>query len=249
MNVRELWERLRAGVGLTVTWDFTPHGTGVGAQWRITRKTGGAVSGMILPAKTPFRFDRYKASEVRIDGPDTYTVLEKGVPIRTFEIDDSGARHVIYTATDLLRSVLKTTDGDAIKAGEALRRSGHPETRSAAGILRRALDRKRGATHVRYTGGGGFDAEDPRYFVDRVDDAACKIVKRIGPWDTEAYGPFKPSRLGYGSRELDELRRVLAPHAHMLRVVNHVGCVVATSPSVYRNDGSFVREAWEQRSA
>jgi hypothetical protein len=247
VNVKDLWYRLRTGVVLEVTWDLAPHGSIVGAQWRILRKTAGAAYGTILPSKAPFRFDRYKASDVRIDGPDTYTVLEKGTPIRTFRINESGARSLIFTATDLLRAVLKNVDGDVAQAREALRKSDHPETRSAARILHRDSTRMKGATHVRYVGNGSFRAEEPHYFVERIE--YDKTIRRIGPWDTEAYGPLDLTSIGYWSRALNEARRVIAPDAYMLRVVNHAGHVVATSPSMYCADGSPVREDWERRSA
>jgi len=89
VNVKDLWDRLRSGVELEVIWDFTPHGSSVGARWRITKKTAGAAAGTILPGTAPFRFGRYKASEIRIDGPDTYTVLAGGVPQRTLRIIDA----------------------------------------------------------------------------------------------------------------------------------------------------------------
>lgn len=248
MNIRDLWERLRTGVVLEVTWDFTPHGTSVGAQWRITRKTASAVAGTIFPAKTPFRFNRYKATDVKIDGPDAYTVLENGVPVWSFRINEASVRPRLLTATDLLRYVLTEVDGNVDQARALLARTDHPERRSASRILERDANNKKGATHVRYVGHGCFEAEEPDLFIEAVDYDRT-TTRRIGPWDSEAYGPFRTIGRGYGCRELDEARRFIAPDAYMLRVVNHVGRVVATSPSIYCNDGTPAREDWERRSA
>lgn len=151
----------------------------------------------------------------------------------------------LLTATDLLRFVLAHVDGDVAYARVMLARCDHPERRSAGRILDRDAKSKPGATHVRYVGRGGFAAEAPHLFIEAVDED--RTATRIGPWDSAAYGPFRTS--GYGCRALDEVRRTIAPDAYMLRVVNHAGRVVAMSPSIYRSDGTLVREDWERRTA
>jgi hypothetical protein len=151
----------------------------------------------------------------------------------------------LLTATDLLRFVLTHVDGDVARARAMLARCDHPERRSAGRILDRDAKSKPGATHVRYVGRGGFKAETPQLFIEAVADD--RTTTRIGPWDVAAYGPFRTT--GYGCRALDNVRRIIAPEAYMLRVVNHSGRVVATSPSIYRSDGTPVREDWERRTA
>jgi hypothetical protein len=165
-----------------------------------------------------------------------------------FRTNEGSARRRLLTATDLLRFVLTHVDGDVERARAALARSDHPERRSASRILERDAKRKTGATHVRYVGHGCFESEEPELFIEAVAYDRT-TTRRIGPWDSEAYGPFRTMGNGYGCRALDDARRAIAPEAYMLRVVNHVGRVVATSPSIYRNDGTPVREDWERRSA
>ena len=89
---------------------------------------------------------------------------------------------MIITATNLLRAVLRDVDNDGLKAREVLRESSHPEARSAGRILKRTLDGKPGATHVRYVGRGSFAADDPQLFIVAVDDD-MQTTRALGPWN------------------------------------------------------------------
>lgn len=77
-GARDVWARIRSSILLEVLWDLTPHSSRVGQRYRVTRTTSMAASGTIVPGRVPFRFRRYRAGEVRIDGLDTYTVFENG---------------------------------------------------------------------------------------------------------------------------------------------------------------------------
>ena len=94
-TARNVWARIRSGVQLEVLWDYTTHGARVGTRYHVTRKSANAASGTIVPGKTPFRFPKYRSTEVRIDGPDTYTVLEDGQPKLTLRIEDEATLKLV----------------------------------------------------------------------------------------------------------------------------------------------------------
>jgi len=136
---------------------------------------------------------------------------------------------VIITATNLLRAVLRGVDNDGLKAREVLRESSHPEACSAGRILKRALDAKPGATHVRYVGRGSFAADDPQLFIVAVEDD-MQTTRALGPWNEVLRGKLKTNG-AYGSHLVDQAKAELAPQARMIRVVNETGTTIAFSPS------------------
>ena len=138
---------------------------------------------------------------------------------------------MIITATNLLRAVLRDVDNDGLKAREVLRESSHPEACSAGRILKRALDAKPGATHVRYVGRGSFAADDPQLFIVAVDDD-MQTTRALGPWNEVLRGKLKTNG-AYGSHLVDQAKAELAPQARMIRVVNETGTTIAFSPSTF----------------
>ena len=138
---------------------------------------------------------------------------------------------MIITATNLLRAVLRDVDNEGLKAREVLRESSHPEARSAGRILRRTLDGKPGATHVRYVGRGSFAANDPQLFIVAVDDD-MQTTRTLGPWNEVLRGKLKTNG-AYGSQLVDQAKAELAPQARMIRVVNETGTTIAFSPSTF----------------
>lgn len=136
-------------------------------------------------------------------------------------------RRPIVTATDLLRDTLTTVQADAAEARVLLLKSGHPEARSARGILGRALKYEPGATHVRYSGGGGFSGVPPTLSVVALQgDSTPGVV--VGTWNVEKYGKI--------ARAFEEaLQRVkddLAPDAKYIRIDNEQGQMVRFHPPV-----------------
>ena len=138
---------------------------------------------------------------------------------------------MIITATNLLRAVLRGVDNDGLKAREVLRESSHPEACSAGRILKRALDAKPGATHVRYVGRGSFAADDPQLFIVAVEDD-MQTTRALGPWNEVLRGKLKTNG-AYGSHLVDQAKAELAPQARMIRVVNETGTTIAFSPSTF----------------
>ena len=138
---------------------------------------------------------------------------------------------MIITATNLLRAVLRGVDNDGLKAREVLRESSHPEARSAGRILKRTLDGKPGATHVRYVGRGSFAADDPQLFIVAVEDD-MQTTRALGPWNDVLRGKLKTNG-AYGSHLVDQAKVELAPEATLIRVVNAAGTTIAFSPSTF----------------
>lgn len=134
------------------------------------------------------------------------------------------------SATSHLREVLLRVNNDAQEARRYLETSAHPEARSAAGILRRTLNTVVGATHVRYAGGGAFDAVPPELFIVSVDHDKA-TVHALGTWDEARWGSLKSTK--YGCQQIDQVKAALAPSAWIIRVLNHTGRTVATSSVIY----------------
>ncbi len=136
-------------------------------------------------------------------------------------------RRPIVTATDLLRDTLTTVGGNAAEARLLLLSSGHPEARSARGILRRALKYEPGATHVCYSGGGGFSGIPPTLSVIALEgDGTPGVV--VGTWDVEKYGKISRAFETALQRVKDEL----APDAKYIRIDNEQGQMVRFHPPV-----------------
>jgi hypothetical protein len=136
-------------------------------------------------------------------------------------------RRPIVTATDLLRETLTTVSGDAAEAKLLLLSSGHPEARSARGILRRALKYEPGATHVRYSGGGGFSGIPPVLRVIALEGNGTPGVV-VGTWDVEKHGKISRAYETALQRVKDEL----APDAKYIRIDNEQGQMVRFHPPV-----------------
>jgi hypothetical protein len=136
-------------------------------------------------------------------------------------------RRPIVTATDLLREILTTVDNNAAEARLRLLSSRHPEARSASGILRRALKYEPGATHVRYSGGGGFSGIPHILSVIALQGDGTPGVL-VGTWNVEKYGKIARAFEGALQRVKDEL----APDAKYIRIDNEQGQMVRFHPRI-----------------
>lgn len=144
-----------------------------------------------------------------------------------FDPDVVVIRRPIVTATDLLRETLATIGGDAAEARLVLLSSGHPEARSARGILRRALKYEPGATHVRYSGGGGFSGIPLILSVIALQgDGTPGVV--VGTWDIEKYGKIARAY----ETALQRVKDDLAPDAKYIRIDNEQGQMIRFHPPV-----------------
>lgn len=149
-----------------------------------------------------------------------------------FDPDAVVIRRPIVTATDLLRDTLATVQNDASEAKALLLKSSHPEASSARGILRRALKYEPGATHVRYSGGGGFSGIPPVLHIKALQgDGTPGVI--IGTWDIEKYGRI----INAYETTLQRVKDELAPDAKYISVDNPAGAIIKFHPPVRGGTG------------
>jgi hypothetical protein len=129
-----------------------------------------------------------------------------------------------YTATELLRAVLREAENDVQKAFAILREPrlrDHSCARSAARILARTA-RKRGVTHVDYAGRGFFEARPVQMSVVGVDQTYATVFER----------PLEDTMSETQMRVEYEAQIRAYPQLKLIRLLNSQKRTIAIYPSI-----------------